>query len=83
MDRPDDREINSTEDKVRIEREKYLKEFEIANDLNEMKFPNGNEIGEDVVSLLKQKSLTYEEAYMGLQYAYNKLRYETNFLKLK
>lgn len=73
----------SEKDAVKAKRDFYLEDFKSENDLNEMKFPGGNNVGEEIVSLLKQKSLTYEEAYMGLQYAYNKLRYETNFLKLK
>ncbi|WP_035181274.1 hypothetical protein [Lentilactobacillus farraginis] len=39
-------------------------------------------IGAQVASLLKDNNLTYEEAYGSLQYAYDLLRYESNFLKL-
>lgn len=38
--------------------------------------------GEKVVELLKKEGLTYDEAYASLQYAYNLIKYESNFLKL-
>lgn len=66
-----------------LKRHLYLENFPDVDDLNSMNFEAGSDIGEEVVSLLKQKGLTYQEAYMSLQYAYNKLRYETNLLQLK
>lgn len=69
--------------KSQVDRHLYLKNFSDIDDINRLNFPEGNEIGDSIVDLLKKKSLTYQEAYMGLQYAYNKLQYETNYLKLK
>ncbi|WP_338232824.1 hypothetical protein [Companilactobacillus muriivasis] len=68
---------------IHSKRQEYLKNFPDVENLNAMHFNAGQEIGDSVVELLKQKGLTYDEAYMSLQYAYNKLRYETNLLKLK
>lgn len=69
--------------KNQVDRHLYLKDFPDVDDINRLDFPEGSEIGDSIVELLKQKSLTYQEAYMSLQYAYNKLQYETNYLKLK
>lgn len=40
------------------------------------------DVGTKIISLLKKENLTYEEAYGSLQYAYDLLKYESNFLKL-
>lgn len=74
---------NDEDIKIQVDRHIYLEKFSDIDDMNRLNFPNGNELGDSIVNLLKEKSLTYQEAYMGLQYAYNKLRYETNYLKLK
>ena len=45
----------------------------------------GEEIGEcgkEIADLLKSKTLTYEQAYASLQYCYELLLYESNFLHL-
>lgn len=39
-------------------------------------------VAEEIVDLLKEKDLTYDQAYASLQYAYNLIKYESNFLKL-
>ncbi|MFV9733532.1 hypothetical protein ACNYMP_07990 [Ligilactobacillus salivarius] len=39
--------------------------------------------GTEIVDLLKEKDLTHEQAYASLQYAYNLIKYESNFLKLQ
>ncbi len=71
---------------VESNRERYLKEFSRMNNMNEL---FGQEIGEGVTNIgerivqeLKKEDLTHDEAYASLQYAYNKIRYESNFLKL-
>lgn len=38
--------------------------------------------GEDIICILKQKELTYEEAYAALEVAYIQLKHEANFLTL-
>lgn len=38
--------------------------------------------GKKIVKLLKKEGITYDEAYASLQYAYNLIKYESNFLKL-
>lgn len=61
----------------------YLRNFEeqdkplVLADLN-----NAKSTGEKIVSLLKKESLTYQDAYSGLQYAYDLLKYESNFVKI-
>ncbi|WP_282803837.1 hypothetical protein [Secundilactobacillus kimchicus] len=61
----------------------YLKNFREANDLASLGFgESAEEVGKKVVNLLKKEDLTYEEAYASLQYAYNLIKLESNFLKL-
>ena len=40
-------------------------------------------ISEEVISIMRKKGLTYEEAYAVLQYSYNKLKFESNFIHLE
>lgn len=66
-------------------KEEYLKKFQRQQDLNEYGFFNEEiaEIGKDIVTLLKNRDLTYEEAYASLQFAYNDLKFQSNFISLK
>ena len=64
-------------------RENYLKKFRRENRMIDDYFGKGTiEVGDKIVELLKKEDLTHDGAYAGLQYAYNKIRYESNFLKL-
>lgn len=41
------------------------------------------ETGKKIVQILKNEGLTYEQAYASLQYAYETLQYESNFVKVR
>lgn len=59
----------------------YLKKFDRENDLSELGWGESKRYGEEIVELLQEKEgLTYEEAYASLQYAYNLLKYNSNFI---
>ena len=59
----------------------YLKKFDRENDLSELGWGDSKIHGEEIVKLLQDKEgLTYEEAYASLQYAYNLLKYNSNFV---
>lgn len=60
--------------------EEFKREKEIANSLFNSQC---SKHADDIVTLLKTKELTYEEAYAVLQLAYRQLKYESNFLILK
>lgn len=65
-------------------KEEYLKSFQRQQDLNQFGFNEEiAEIGKDIVTLLKKRDLTYEEAYASLQFAYNDLKFQSNFISLK
>ena len=65
-------------------REYYLKQFKRENDkVSEMFGSDIDKMGTEIVDLLKEKDLTHEQAYASLQYAYNLIKYESNFLKLQ
>lgn len=65
-------------------KEEYLKKYQRQQDLNEFGFNEEiAEIGKEIVILLKNRDLTYEEAYASLQFAYNDLKFQTNFISLK
>lgn len=46
--------------------------------LNEMEINTGKAL----VELIKEKRLTYVEAYASLEYAYKQLKFESNFVKI-
>lgn len=66
-------------------REYYLKKFRAENDLTGI-FPKASKeikkTGKQIVEIIKKEDLTYEEAYASLQYAYNLLKYRSNFVKV-
>lgn len=66
-------------------RNRYLKEFKRQNNMNDFGIPsekNISKIGNQILDELKKEDLTHDEAYVCLQYIYNKIQYESNFLKL-
>lgn len=64
-------------------REQYLKQFERQNPVSDVFGGAAKNTGDEIVELMKKEDLTYDEAYGSLQYAYNKIKYESNFLKLQ
>lgn len=70
-------EMNNIDEKKNA----YLKKFDRENDLSELGWGDSKIHGEEIVKLLQDKEgLTYEEAYASLQYAYNLLKYKSNFV---
>lgn len=65
-----------------FEKQNYLKKFERENPVENLFSEKAEQAGNEVVTTLKKEGLTYDEAYASLQYAYNKLKFESNFLKL-
>lgn len=66
-----------------IARDHYLKKFKRENAVTD--FFDGieiDEIGLKILDLLKKEDLTHDQAYASLQYVYNMIKYESNFLKL-
>lgn len=62
----------------------YLKQFNRENDLAELGWNESEKYGKEIVDILQTKEgLTYEEAYASLQYAYNLLKYNSNFVELR
>jgi malate/lactate dehydrogenase len=62
-------------------REYYLKEFKRENK-PAMLDENIQKVGARIVEVMKKEDFTYDQAYASLQYAYNLIRYQSNFLKL-
>lgn len=60
----------------------YLKDFEEKNPVDGLFGTGTKELGDKVISLMKKGDITYEQADACLQYVYNKLKFESNFLKL-
>lgn len=63
-------------------REHYLKNFKRENAPRILLYGDSERVGEKIVELLKKEDLTHDQAYASLQYAYNLIKYESNFLKL-
>ncbi|GAX04587.1 hypothetical protein IWT140_02229 [Secundilactobacillus pentosiphilus] len=68
---------------VNMDRKFYLQQFQRDNKPVESLSKKAPSIGTEIVDLMKKEDLTHDEAYASLQYAYNLIRYESNFLKLK
>lgn len=65
-------------------KEMFLSKYQRQQDLNEYDFKEEiAEIGKEIVILLKNRELTYEEAYASLQFAYNDLKFQSNFISIK
>lgn len=60
----------------------YLERFKRENPVKDLFDKKAEQAGNEVVKTLKKEDLTYDQAYASLQYAYNKLKFESNFLKL-
>lgn len=78
------KDILATKDvEKETEKSRYLKNFQRENMLLDFfGKPKLDEIGLKILDLLKKEDLTYEQAYASLQYVYNLIKYESNFLKL-
>lgn len=63
-------------------RDHYLEKFKRENNINDLFGTQSSKAGKHIVDLLKREDLTYDQAYASLQYAYNLIKYESNFLKL-
>lgn len=63
-------------------KQQYLANFKRQNPVPDLFGTNAQRIGNSIVEKLKKEELTYDEAYASLQYAYNKIKFESNFLKI-
>lgn len=76
-------ENEMTNSKKEVARNIYLEHFKRENlPLDFFRNPELNKIGVEILDLLKKEDLTNEQAYVTLQYVYNLIKYESNFLKL-
>lgn len=63
-------------------RTEYLKQFKNENKVSDLFGKRAQNVGQQIVDLMKKEDLTHDDAYASLQYAYNLIKYESNFLKL-
>lgn len=63
-------------------KDEYLKKFTRQNEVSDLFGKEIVGIGNKIIQLMKKEDITYEQAYASLQYAYNKLKFESNFLKI-
>lgn len=64
-------------------REYYLREFKRSNEpAKEMYGDQVPKIGVQIVDMMKKEDFTHDQAYASLQYAYNLIQYQSNFLRL-
>lgn len=68
--------------KQESKRELYLSKFKRENQVSDLFGASAVVVGDEIVDLMKKEDLTHDEAYASLQYAYNKIKYESNFLVL-
>lgn len=65
-----------------MRKSQYLKDFERQNPVSDIFGKESELVGNKIIQLMKKEDLTYDQAYASLQYAYNKIKFESNFLKL-
>ena len=76
-------DLKVTKESEENARDRYLKDFKRDNlPLDLFGKPKMDEVGLKILDLLKKEDLTHEQAYASLQYVYNLIKYESNFLKL-
>lgn len=66
-----------------MDKDEYLKKFKRENPVMDLFSEKSEEVGEQLVKSIKKEGITYDEAYASLQYAYNKLKFESNFVKIQ
>lgn len=71
-----------SKDEANTARQYYLDKFKLDNKPDSIFGVGCEHTGKEIVALMKKEDLTYEQAYASLQYAYNLIRYQSNFLKL-
>jgi len=64
-------------------REAYLRNFERRTAPVDKFFPESKEFGTKIVEMMKKEDLTYDQAFLSLQYAYDLLNYRSNFLNVQ
>ncbi len=77
-----DKSVDMEDWKTETAREHYLNVFKHNNQPSELFGSEVAEAGKQIVELLKKEDLTHDQAYASLQYAYNLIQYQANFLKL-
>lgn len=63
-------------------KDEYLEKFARQNEVSDLFGKEIVGIGNKIIQLMKKEDITYEQAYASLQYAYNKIKFESNFLKI-
>lgn len=70
-------------DKKETLRDHYWEKFKDENQVTTLFSPKSKKVGTKLVELMKKEGLMYDQAYAALQHAYELIKYESNFLKLK
>lgn len=68
---------------IDLDKSEYLKKFKRENPVMDLFSKKSEDVGKQLVQLIKKEGITYDEAYASLQYAYNKLKFESNFVKIQ
>lgn len=64
-------------------REVYLRRFKRQTAPVDDFFPESKDFGAKIVEMMKKEDLTYDQAFLSLQYAYDLLQYRSNFLNVR
>ncbi|WP_129045039.1 hypothetical protein [Companilactobacillus metriopterae] len=66
------------------DKDDYLTKFKRVQKIDEFGFDQEliSKIGNQIVEIMKKEGITYEDAYACLQYSYNRIKFESNYLKL-
>ncbi|WP_367368507.1 hypothetical protein [Schleiferilactobacillus harbinensis] len=74
--------MNSKDSINKSARNHYLTEFKRSNDPSSVFGGHVDIVGRHIVDIMKKEDLTHDQAYASLQYTYNLIQYEANFLRL-
>lgn len=83
-------QYDSTDNKARLLRQFKLESFKLNTAFFEydelsknFEMENAIPLVKNILELIKEQELTYDQAYATLEQVYNHLKYESNFVKVK
>lgn len=66
-----------------LTKREHLRNFRREEEVGNLFGEEVEGIGKSIIDLIKKEGITYEQAYASLQFAYDTLKFESNFVQVK